>query len=104
VECDATRLKTDSRVESVSAWTRPYRLASRDAAGAQPTTPVRIGSAPDAVIGGHGVVVIAGPCSVEGLEMLRATAVGVRKRGGIALSGRAPQPRTSSHGLQRLGE
>ena len=102
--CDATHLKTDASVESVSEWTRPYCLASRDAAGALPTTPVRIGSAPDAVIGGNGVVVIAGPCSVEGLEMLRATALGVRNAGAIALRGGALKPRTSPYAFQGLGE
>ncbi|HEX5409719.1 MAG TPA: 3-deoxy-7-phosphoheptulonate synthase [Gemmatimonadaceae bacterium] len=95
----------DVNIESVMAWTRPYRLASRDASpgGAHDTTPIRIGSAHDAVVGGNGIVVIAGPCSVEGLEQLRATAHGVRNAGATALRGGALKPRTSPYAFQGMG-
>lgn len=37
--------------------------------------------APGVVFGGREVVVIAGPCAVEGREMLRQTALAVRQAG-----------------------
>jgi 3-deoxy-7-phosphoheptulonate synthase len=55
------------------------------------------------VIGGRAVVVIAGPCSVEGPEMLRATAGAVRAAGAAALRGGAFKPRSSPYAFQGLG-
>lgn len=82
---------------------KPYLIAARNATTLAGTTPVRIGSAPDAVVGGDAVVVIAGPCSVERLDLLRATADGVLAAGAIALRGGAFKPRTSPYGFQGLG-
>ncbi len=56
-------------VEAVHEVLKPYKLASQDFA-AEPTE-VALG---DTCLGGRDVVVIAGPCSVEGPEMLMATA------------------------------
>ena len=52
---------------------KPYKLASREFA-ADPTR-IPLG---DVEVGGRGVVVVAGPCSVEGGDMLRETAARVR--------------------------
>lgn len=90
-------------VQSVFDWSRPYRLASRDTAGTHGTTPVRIGSERDAVVGGEAIVVIAGPCSVEGFDLLRTAAHGVRDAGAAALRGGAFKPRTSPYSFQGLG-
>lgn len=102
-EVEREEWRDDPDVESVSAWSRPYRLASRDRAGTAGTTPVRIGIAPDAVVGGPAIVVIAGPCSVERLDLLQAAAHGVRDAGATALRGGAFKPRTSPYGFQGLG-
>ena len=56
-------------VEAVHAVLKPYKLASRDFA-AEPTR-IALG---DVEVGGDDLVVIAGPCSVEGREMLGRTA------------------------------
>ncbi len=65
------------------------------------TRPVTI--APDVVIGGHDVVLIAGPCSVETYEQTRAVAAEVVRLGGRVLRGGAFKPRTSPFSFQGLG-
>jgi 3-deoxy-7-phosphoheptulonate synthase len=86
-------------VEAVHAVLRPYKLASREFA-AEPT---RISLGPGE-LGGAEVTVIAGPCSVEGREMLRNTALQVRSAGARALRGGAFKPRTSPYSFRGLGE
>jgi 3-deoxy-7-phosphoheptulonate synthase len=53
---------------------------------------------------GHPVRVIAGPCSVEGFEQFRSTAVQVKAAGAVLLRGGAFKPRTSPYSFQGLGE
>jgi 3-deoxy-7-phosphoheptulonate synthase len=55
-------------------------------------------------VGGDDVVVMAGPCSVEGEEMLLKTAAFVAARGARILRGGAFKPRTSPYSFQGLGE
>jgi 3-deoxy-7-phosphoheptulonate synthase len=57
----------------------------------------------DVAIGGEGVAVIAGPCSVEGYEMLREVAAGVKTSGASLLRGGAFKPRTSPYTFSGLG-
>ncbi|HIF23699.1 MAG TPA: 3-deoxy-7-phosphoheptulonate synthase [Gemmatimonadetes bacterium] len=86
-------------VEAVHEVLKPYKLASQDFA-AEPTE-VALG---DTCLGGRDVVVIAGPCSVEGPEMLMATAEHVRSAGARALRGGAFKPRSSPYSFQGMGE
>src|SRR5690242_10142333 len=65
------------------------------------TVPVEV--TPGCVFGGRELVVIAGPCAVEGLDMLRATAFAVSAAGARMLRGGAFKPRTSPHTFQGLG-
>jgi 3-deoxy-7-phosphoheptulonate synthase len=89
-------------VEKVLPVSKPYKLASREfALGA---SVVRIGDGPGQTIGGGELAVIAGPCSVEGREMLRETALAIRAAGGGALRGGAFKPRSSPYAFQGLGE
>jgi 3-deoxy-7-phosphoheptulonate synthase len=53
---------------------------------------------------GHPVRVIAGPCSVEGPEQFRETALAVAAAGAVLLRGGAFKPRTSPYSFQGLGE
>ena len=77
----------------------PYKLVSREF---QPDdTVVEVGGVK---IGGPELVVIAGPCSVEGREMLRDTARAVGEAGAGVLRGGAFKPRTSPYAFQGLGE
>ena len=57
-----------------------------------------------AIGAGHPIRVIAGPCSVEGLEQLRETALAVKAAGVVLLRGGAFKPRTSPYSFQGLGE
>ena len=86
-------------VEAVQAVMRPYKLASRDFS-AEPSR-IPLGSAE---IGGSELVVIAGPCSVEGKDMLESTAKEIRAHGARALRGGAFKPRSSPYSFQGLGE
>jgi 3-deoxy-7-phosphoheptulonate synthase len=89
-------------VESVTPVLKPYKLASREFA-AVPTVVVA-GDSARATIGGATLAVIAGPCSVEGREMLLGTARSVRAAGAVMLRGGAFKPRTSPYSFQGLGE
>jgi 3-deoxy-7-phosphoheptulonate synthase len=89
-------------VESVTAVLKPYKLPAREFA-AGPTV-VRLGDAAGATVGGVNLALIAGPCSVEGADMLRATAEVVAACGATALRGGAFKPRTSPYAFQGLGE
>lgn len=85
-------------VEEVHAVERPYRRAAREFV-ADPTV-IEIGEARV----GEGLTVFAGPCSVEGREMLLETAGLVREAGGQVLRGGAYKPRTSPYSFRGLGE
>jgi 3-deoxy-7-phosphoheptulonate synthase len=88
-------------VESVTPVLKPYKLAAREFV-ARPTV-VAVGDSAETRIGGRAIAVIAGPCSVENMEMLRETAVSVRASGARFLRGGAFKPRTSPYAFQGLG-
>jgi len=90
-------------VESVTPVMRPFKLASREF-GARPgcTSEIRVGDA--VAVGGRQLAIIAGPCSVEGSEMLLETAQAVRDAGAHMLRGGAYKPRTSPYAFQGMGE
>ncbi|HET7274944.1 MAG TPA: 3-deoxy-7-phosphoheptulonate synthase [Longimicrobiaceae bacterium] len=88
-------------VESVTPVLKPYKLASREFSIG--STSVQIGDVNDACIGGADLAVIAGPCSVEGAEMLHETATAVRAAGARYLRGGAFKPRSSPYAFQGLG-
>lgn len=89
-------------IEAVVRVGKPYKLVAREFVAER--TLVRAGDGPGMTIGGEEVVVIAGPCSVEGREMLRATAEVVQAAGATILRGGAFKPRTSPYAFQGLGE
>jgi 3-deoxy-7-phosphoheptulonate synthase len=86
-------------VESVMPIMKPYKLASRDFHTED--TIIEVGGVK---IGGDGLVVVAGPCSIESPAQLRETALAVRKAGAGLLRGGAFKPRTSPYSFQGLGE
>jgi 3-deoxy-7-phosphoheptulonate synthase len=86
-------------VREVIRITEPYKLASRSF---RPEgTVVTLG---DVRIGGDEVIVMAGPCSVESEEQVRAAAAAVRRAGAKVLRGGAFKPRSSPYAFQGLGE
>ncbi len=86
-------------VESVTRIMRPYKLASLEFKS-EPTQ-VQVG---DVIVGGKRVIVMAGPCSIESPEQLRATARHVKQHGASIIRGGAFKPRTSPFSFQGLGE
>jgi len=85
-------------VEAIVPIEKPYKLAAREFAARD--THVSLGRSE---VGDGAVHVIAGPCSVEGPEMLTRTADAVRAAGAIALRGGAFKPRTSPYSFRGLG-
>ncbi|MBE0566596.1 MAG: 3-deoxy-7-phosphoheptulonate synthase, partial [Krumholzibacteria bacterium] len=66
----------------------------------QPTTVVRVGPV---AFGGARIVLIGGPCAVEGREQILAGAALVAAAGATMLRGGAWKPRTSPYDFQGLG-
>ena len=86
-------------VDRVLPISRPYKLASRE------FIPENSLFTLDGVkVGDNGIVMIAGPCSVESRTQLLETAYAVREAGAHALRGGAYKPRTSPYSFQGLGE
>lgn len=86
-------------VATVTAISKPYKLASREF---QPTDSiVRVG---DLEVGGKDLTIMAGPCSVESLDQMMETALAVKAAGATVIRGGAFKPRTSPYAFQGLGE
>jgi 3-deoxy-7-phosphoheptulonate synthase len=77
----------------------PYKLSSRPFRPGG--TVIRIGNV---AIGGHEVVIMAGPCSVESEEQIERSAEQVAKAGAKVVRGGAFKPRSSPYSFQGLGE
>ena len=86
-------------IESLVPILQPFKLASREVRPAD--TVVRVNGLR---IGGAGLTVMAGPCSVESREQLLTTAEAVRAAGGHILRGGAFKPRTSPYAFQGMEE
>ena len=85
-----------ARVVRLSA---PYKLASRHFKPED--TVIQIGKV---AIGGPGVVLMAGPCTIESREQVEAIAPLVKAAGATILRGGAFKPRTSPYSFQGMGE
>jgi len=86
-------------VHEVMRISEPYKLASRTFKSEG--TIINVG---DIRIGGDEVIVMAGPCSAETSDQVRATAIAVRKAGAKIFRGGAFKPRSSPYSFQGLGE
>ncbi len=85
-------------VNDVLFVSKPYKMVSRDW---HPQDSVfNIGGVE---VGGKKIAVMAGPCSVEGLDSLLETANIVKDAGATMLRGGAYKPRTSPYDFQGLG-
>jgi 3-deoxy-7-phosphoheptulonate synthase len=87
-------------VEQVMPILKPYKLASREFKPENSEFTMDHG----VKVGGDKIIVMAGPCSVEGIDMLRRIAREVKKAGATFLRGGAFKPRTSPYSFQGLGE
>ena len=95
---DHDSIQSMTNVESVVKVSHPFKLASREFHPENSVVDVA-----GVIFGGAAVPVIAGPCSVEGEEMLLETARAIRESGACALRGGAYKPRTSPYSFQGLG-
>ena len=86
-------------VEKTVPVLKPFKLVSRDFQ--QEDTTVNVDHL---CLGGKGISIIAGPCSVESREQLLESAHAVKEAGAQALRGGAFKPRSSPYSFQGLGE
>jgi len=86
-------------VEDVMRILKPFKLASREFKKGTSIINVK-----GKRIGGRKIVVMAGPCSVEGRDMLLDIAGKISKAGASFIRGGAFKPRTSPYSFQGLGE
>lgn len=86
-------------VDRIVPISRPYKLASREFSYQNTRILLR-----DIEIGGEGVAIIAGPCSVENRTQTLEIAQAVKEAGAHILRGGAYKPRTSPYAFQGLGE
>ncbi|WP_225073143.1 3-deoxy-7-phosphoheptulonate synthase, partial [Desulfuromonas sp. CSMB_57] len=93
-------LESMAGVEAVVPILKPYKLASREVR----PEPSVFNLAPGLDIGGRKLVVMAGPCSVEGESQLLETAQAVQAAGASVLRGGAFKPRTSPYAFQGMEE
>ena len=98
---DPRQIQLYPGVAQVMRVSKPYKLASREAD--PETTQVRLGKN-GPTVGGSQVVVMAGPCSIEGEDKFFAIAEEVAKAGAGVLRGGAFKPRTSPYSFQGMGE
>ncbi|MDT8307126.1 MAG: 3-deoxy-7-phosphoheptulonate synthase [Anaerolineae bacterium] len=86
-------------VDRVVPVLKPFKLAGRDFKPKD--TRFAIGNH---TVGGEGIYLIAGPCSVESKSQIMETAWAVKEAGAHALRGGAYKPRSSPYSFQGLGE
>ncbi len=87
-------------VDQVMQVLAPYKLVSREFKKQDTVIKLKGG----VTVGGKKLVVMAGPCSVEGYEPLLSVAKKVKALGATVLRGGAFKPRTSPYDFQGLGE
>ena len=95
---DKEKMEQLPGVERVMAVTEPYKLANRKYHPGDTVITLPNGTA----IGGKGITVIAGPCSVETEGQMNEVAARVKASGANALRGGAFKPRTSPYSFQGL--
>ena len=92
------RFETCPEVSRVVVMTGPWGMIGKS--GNEGTRGVSVGQVS---FGGGQFPVIAGPCSVEGLEQLQSIAQSAKESGAVGLRGGAFKPRTSPYAFQGLG-
>jgi 3-deoxy-7-phosphoheptulonate synthase len=93
-------LKAIPGVENVVPVLKPYKLASREVQAEDSSFDVGCG----VKVGGGELGMIAGPCAIEGEEVLLEIARSVKAAGANILRGGAFKPRTSPYSYQGMGE
>ncbi|HEU4382574.1 MAG TPA: 3-deoxy-7-phosphoheptulonate synthase [Anaeromyxobacteraceae bacterium] len=96
---DPEDFSTMAGVAEALRVSQPFKLVSREVR--EEDTVVDVGGVK---VGGRGVVVMAGPCSVESKDQILETAQAVKRAGAKFLRGGAYKPRTSPYEFQGLRE
>jgi len=97
---DPSSLSHMEGVEAIVPIMKPYKLVGKELKK-EPTV-VDVGSG--VKFGGEELVVIAGPCAIEGEEQIYKVAKAVKKSGAKVIRGGAFKPRTSPYSFQGLEE
>ncbi len=87
-------------VEDVMSVLKPFKLASREFKAEDSVFDLGRG----VKVGGGNLILIAGPCAIEGEEILLEIGKAVRAAGANVLRGGAFKPRTSPYSFQGMGE
>jgi 3-deoxy-7-phosphoheptulonate synthase len=95
---DTRRIEILDGVAAVYRVTEPYKFASRS--WKKENTAFDVAGV---MVGGDGIVVMAGPCSVESEEQIHQAAAAVAGSGATFLRGGAYKPRSSPYSFQGLG-
>ena len=93
-----SQLKTLPIVENVVPILKPYKLAGKEI---HERSEIPLG--PGLGIGGDRIVIMAGPCAVEGEEQVLAVARALKKAGVKVFRAGAFKPRTSPYSFQGFG-
>jgi 3-deoxy-7-phosphoheptulonate synthase len=93
-----SKLSSMPGIESVTPISRPFKLASRETHPDDTVIELK-----GTKIGNGSLTIMAGPCSIENLEMIVETAKAVAAAGATILRGGAFKPRTSPYSFQGLG-
>jgi len=96
---DREQIERMDGVERTVPVLRPFKLASREFHPQDSIVPVN-----GIAVGDKKLVIMAGPCAVEGREELLEAARAVKEAGAQMLRGGAFKPRTSPYSFQGLGE
>ncbi|MEW5988523.1 MAG: 3-deoxy-7-phosphoheptulonate synthase [Chloroflexota bacterium] len=86
-------------VERVMSVAKPFKLSSREFKPEDTQFPIG-----GHTVGGRGIILMAGPCSVESRSQIIETAHAVKEAGAHVLRGGAFKPRSSPYSFQGLGE
>src|SRR2546426_2817772 len=100
-EVEAGTLEEMAGVQELIRVSKPYKLVSRDF---KEENTIITFPGTDAVIGGPGLAIIAGPCAIESREQAFSAAERVCRAGAQFFRGGAYKPRTSPYSFQGLGE
>lgn len=95
---DAEQLGRMDGVERTMPVLRPFKLAGREFHPPDTVFPIN-----GITVGGKKLVIMAGPCAVEGREPLLEAAWAVKSAGAHMLRGGAFKPRSSPYSFQGLG-
>jgi 3-deoxy-7-phosphoheptulonate synthase len=94
-------------VEQVLPILKPFKLASREFRKSDSVVVIGSNAGPGVKpvkVGGGNLALVAGPCAIEGAEILDDIAGKVKAAGANILRGGAFKPRTSPYSFQGLGE